>query len=123
MNQVILRGRLTTNPVIRYSKDGSPVASFSIAVPDRMAQKDRDGNFPVDFIKCCAFGKEAEVLESYAIQGTEILITMGKLKSVSYMKDDIKIFTTECQIIHFEFVSGTKQKTDEQTDNKNKTKK
>lgn len=120
MNQVILRGRLTTNPEIRYSRDGDPVASFSLAVPDRMAQKDKDGNFPADFIKCVAFNKEAEVLEAYAIQGTEILITMGKLKSGSYMKDDIKVFTTECQIIHFEFVSGTKPKEDNKSDNKNK---
>lgn len=118
MNQVILRGRLTTNPEIRYTKDGDSVASFSLAVPDRMAPKDKDGNFPADFIKCVAFNKEAEVLEAYAVQGTEILITMGKLKSGSYMKDDIKIFTTECQIIHFEFVSGTKPKQENQSEGK-----
>lgn len=120
MNQVILRGRLTTNPEIRYTKDGDSVASFSLAVPDRMAPKDKDGNFPADFIKCVAFQKEAEVLEAYAIQGTEILVTMGKLKSGSYMKDDIKIFTTECQVIHFEFISGTKPKQDKQPDKNNK---
>lgn len=110
MNQCILRGRLTADPEIRYTKDGDPVASFSLAVPDRMGQKDKDGHFPADFIKCCAFNKEAEVLQAYAIQGTELLVSMGKLKSGSYMKDDTKIFTTECQIIHFEFVSGTKAK-------------
>ena len=120
MNQVILRGRLTANPEIRYTKDGDSVASFSLAVPDRMGKKDKDGNFPADFIKCCAFNKEAEIIEAYAIQGTEILITMGKLKSGSYMKEDIKIFTTECQVIHFEFIGGTKPKQDDQSDGKNK---
>ena len=118
MNQVILRGRLTTNPEIRYTKDGDAVASFSLAVPDRMGKKDKDGNFPADFIRCCAFNKEAEVIESFAIQGTEILITNGKLRSGSYLKDDIKVFTTECQIIHFEFISGAKQKKDDQSDGK-----
>ena len=42
MNQCILRGRLTTDPEIRYTKDGDPVASFSLAVPDRMGQKDKE---------------------------------------------------------------------------------
>jgi len=120
MNQCILRGRLTTDPEIRYTKDGDPVASFSLAVPDRMGQKDKEGHFPVDFIKCCAFNKEAEVLQAYAVQGTEILVSMGKLRSGSYMKDDIKIFTTECQIIHFEFVSGTKPKEEKDSEPKSK---
>lgn len=113
MNQVTLRGRLTADPEIRYTKDGDSVASFSLAVPDRMMKKDKDGNFPADFIRCVCFGKEAEVLESFAIKGTELLI-MGKLKTGSYEKDGVKFFTTECQVIHFEFISGTKPKEENQ---------
>lgn len=120
MNQCILRGRLTADCEVRYTKESETVVSFSLAIPDRMAQRDKDGNFPADFIKCVAFGKEAEVLAAYAIQGTEILVTTGKLKSGSYMKDDIKIFTTECQIVHFEFISGTKPKEEKDTGNKPK---
>lgn len=119
MNQVILRGRLTADPEIRYTKDGDSVAGFSLAVPDRMMKKDKDGNFPADFIRCVAFSKEAQVIESFAIKGTELLVT-GKLKSGSYERDGVKFFTTECQLIHFEFISGTKSKEENQQDQNTK---
>ena len=122
MNQVNLRGRLTDIPQIRYTKDGAAVASFSLAVADRLGQRDKDGNFPTDFIRCVAFNKEAEILESFAIKGTELLIT-GKLKSGSYTKDDVKFYTTECQIIFFEFISGTKQKEEKEEKKEDKNKK
>lgn len=117
MNQVILRGRLTDNPAIRYTKEQASVASFCLAVADRMAPKDKDGNFPADFIRVVAFGKEAEVLEAFAVKGTELLIT-GKLKSGSYDRDGVKVFTTECQVIYFEFINGTKPKEEKESEGK-----
>lgn len=126
MNNVQLRGRLTADPEIRnyVLKDGSTgtVASFTLAVPDRTAKRDEHNNFPADFIRCVAFGKNSEVIESFAIKGTELLITLGKLTSGSYEKEGTTFFTTEVAINAFEFVSGTKSK-ESTSESEKKTKK
>ena len=114
MNSVQLRGRLTADPEIRnyMMKDGSTgtVAAFTLAVPDRTAKKDENGNFQADFIRCSCFGRNAEIIEAFSMKGTEILITAGKLTSGSYNKEGITVFSTEVNIISYEFVSGTKSK-------------
>lgn len=114
MNHVSLRGRLAAEIETHnyVAKDGSTgvVVAFTLAVPDRTAKKNADGNFPADFIRCSAFGKNAEVLEAYCTKGTEILITDAKLTSGSYTKDGVTVFSTEVNIITFEFVGGTKTK-------------
>ena len=114
MNSVQLRGRLTADTEIKnfVMKDGSTgkVATFTLAVPDRTAKRDENNNFPADFIRCSCFGKNAEVMESFAMKGTEILITAGKLTSGSYNKEGITVFSTEVNISSYEFVSGTKSK-------------
>ena len=114
MESVQLRGRLTADTEIKnfVMKDGSTgtVATFTLAVPDRTAKRDENNNFPADFIRCSCFGKNAEVMESFAMKGTEILITAGKLTSGSYNKEGITVFSTEVNIHSFEFISGTKSK-------------
>ena len=117
MNSVQLRGRLTADPEIRnyMMKDGSTgtVAAFTLAVPDRTAKRDENGNFQADFIRCSCFGKNAEVMESFAMKGTEILITAGKLTSSSFEKQGVTVFSLEVNITSYEFVSGTKSKESE----------
>lgn len=126
MNNVTLRGRLTADPEIRnyMLKDGSTgtVAAFTLAVPDRTAKRDENNNFPADFIRCSCFGKNAEVMESFAMKGTEILITAGKLTSGSYVKDGVTCFTLEASISTFEFIGGTKSKEDKETSKESETK-
>ena len=56
MNLTISRGRLTTDPEVRYTQDGDSVVSFVLAIPDRGRPKDKDGNFPADFVKMAVFG-------------------------------------------------------------------
>ena len=100
MNNVTLRGRLTADPEMRtyMMKDGSTgtVAAFTLAVPDRTARRDENNNFPADFIRCSCFGKNAEVMESFAMKGTEILITAGgavlfcALLMIGSLLDDIR---------------------------------
>ena len=113
-NNVILRGRLTADPEIKnyMMKDGSTgtVAAFTLAVPDRTAKRDENGNFQADFIRCSCFGRNAEIIQAFSMKGTEILITAGKLTSGSYNKEGITVFSTEVNIISYEFVSGTKSK-------------
>ena len=114
MNSVQLRGRLTADPEIKnyMMKDGSTgtVAAFTLAVPDRTAKRDENGNFQADFIRCSCFGHNAEIIQAFSMKGTEILITAGKLTSGSYNKEGITVFSTEVNIISYEFIAGTKSK-------------
>ena len=113
MNSVQLRGRLVADPEVRtyMMKDGSTgtVAAFTLAVPDRTAKRDENNNFPADFIRCSCFGKNAEVIESFAVKGTELLVT-GKLTSSSFEKQGVTVFSLEVNIISFESIAGTKSK-------------
>ena len=93
MNSVILTGRLTRDPQIRYaSQSQMAVANFTLAV-DRNKTKegqDRDADFP-DVV---AFGKTAEILEKYAAKGSLIGVT-GHLQTRTYEKDGRKVYVTE----------------------------
>ena len=93
MNSVILTGRLTRDPQIRYaSQSQMAVANFTLAV-DRNKTKegqDRDADFP-DVV---AFGKTAEILEKYAAKGSLIGVT-GRLQTRTYEKDGRKVYVTE----------------------------
>lgn len=125
MNQVNLRGRLTANPDIRnfVQKDGSTgtIAAFTLAVPDRNSKRDENGNFPADFIRCSVFGKQAEIIESFAVKGTELLVT-GKLTSSTFEKEHVTVFSTEVTTISFEFISGTKTKEAKESSKESDTK-
>ena len=93
MNSVILTGRLTRDPQIRYvSQSQMAIANFTLAV-DRNKTKegqDRDADFP-DVV---AFGKTAEILEKYAAKGSLIGVT-GRLQTRTYEKDGRKVYVTE----------------------------
>lgn len=120
MNMTISRGRLTTDPEVRYTQDGDSVVSFVLAIPDRSRPKDKDGNFPADFVKMAVFGKQAEVAEAYCCKGTELLVK-GRIKSGSYQnKDGATVYTTEVHVDNFEFLSGTKKDKEKEADAKKK---
>ena len=72
MNKVILMGRLTRDPEIRYSQGDNPtaVARYTLAV-DRRFRRGGDGEQTADFIGCVAFGRSAEFAEKYFHQGIE----------------------------------------------------
>ena len=81
MNKVILMGRLTRDPEMRYAQNenGTAVARYTLAV-DRRSKK--DGNQDADFIGCVVFGKGAEFAEKYLAKGTKIVIT-GRIQTGS----------------------------------------
>jgi single-strand DNA-binding protein len=81
MNKVILMGRLTRDPEVRYSQgeNASAVARYSLAVDRRFK---RDGEPTADFINCVAFGRSAEFAETYFRQGMRIVIT-GRIQTGS----------------------------------------
>lgn len=103
MNRVILCGRLTREPEIRYSQtaNGSmAVARYTLAV-DRTFKK--EGEPTADFISCIAFGKNGEFAEKYLHQGTKIIVE-GRWQTGSYTnKDGNKVYTNNCIVERHEF--------------------
>lgn len=84
MNKVILMGRLTRDPNVRYtqqngSQESMCVARYTLAVDRRGA---RDGQQSADFISCVAFGKNGEFAEKYLKQGTKIVVT-GRIETTA----------------------------------------
>ena len=95
MNTVVLMGRLTRDPEIRYSQTGTAVARFNLAVNRRFS---REGEPGADFINCIAFGKSAEFAEKYFRIGLKIVIR-GRIQTGSYTnRDGATIYTTDVVI-------------------------
>lgn len=105
MNKVILMGRLTKDPDIRYSQGekSTAVARFSLAVDRKFKQ---EGQPTADFINCLAFGKRAEFIEKYCRKGTKLVVE-GSWQTGSYTnKDGNKVYTNECLIENCEFAES-----------------
>ena len=106
MNKVILMGRLTRDPDVRYSagESGTSVARYTLAV-DRRFNK-RDGEATADFISCVAFGRSAEFAEKYFHQGLKVVVT-GRIQTGSYTnKDGQKVYTTDIVVEEQEFAES-----------------
>lgn len=109
MNKVILIGRLTRNPEVRYSNlqngEQMAIARYTIAVDRRFVKK--GGNEQTaDFISCIAFGKQGEFAEKYLKQGTKIAVT-GRIQTGSYTnKDGQKVYTTDVVVEECEFAES-----------------
>ena len=109
MNKVILMGRLTRDPDVRYSNNGEQplaIARFSLAV-DRRYNRNNNGNEQTaDFINCVAFGKLGEHVEKYYHKGLKIAVT-GRIQTGSYTdKDGKKVYTTEVVVEESEFAES-----------------
>ena len=94
MNKVILMGRLTRDPDVRYSQgeNSMAIARYSLAV-DRRFNRGEENN--TDFINIVAFGKAGEFAEKYLHKGTKVLVT-GRIQTGSYTnKDGQKVYTTD----------------------------
>lgn len=105
MNKVIMMGRLTRDPEIRYSQGNSPtaVARFSIAVDRRYKQ---DGQPDADFFNCTAFGKQAEFIEHYLHKGSKILLC-GNLQNNNYTnKDGQQVYSVQIIVSEIEFAES-----------------
>ena len=109
MNKVILMGRLTRDPEVRYSQAAEPlaIARYTLAVDRRFQRRDNSGNEQTaDFISCVAFGRNGEFAEKYLKQGTKIAIT-GRIQTGSYTnKDGQKVYTTDVVVDECEFAES-----------------
>lgn len=106
MNKVVLMGRLTRDPEIRYTQGerSMSIARYTLAVDRR--RRSNDGDNTADFISCVAFDRQAEFAEKYLHQGTKMLVT-GRIQTGSYTnKDGQKVYTTEVIIEEQEFAES-----------------
>lgn len=105
MNKVILVGRLTREPDIRYSQGAESMANarFTLAV-DKRFKKENEQN--ADFIGCFCVGKTAELIEKYCHKGTKIVVE-GRIQTGSYTKKDgTKAYTTDVFVENIEFAES-----------------
>ena len=106
MNRVILMGRLTRDPDIRYSQgeNGMEVARYTLAV-DRRRRRE-DGQQSADFISCVAFGRSAEFAEKYLRKGVKILVS-GRIQTGSYTnREGNRVYTTDVVVEDQEFAES-----------------
>lgn len=106
MNKVILMGRLTKDPDVRYTQGNEPmcIARYTLAV-DRMGKK-KEGQTNADFPNCVAFGNLGEFAEKYLKKGTKIAM-IGRLQTGSYTdRNGNKVYTTEVVVESQEFAES-----------------
>lgn len=104
MNKVILAGRLTRDPDMKYAQGGgTAIARYTLAVDRRFK---RDGEQSADFISCVAFGKSAEFALQYLRKGMKMIVT-GRIQTGSYTRDDgTRVYTTDVVVEDHEFAES-----------------
>ncbi len=108
MNKVILMGRLTRDPEVRYSQGERQmaIARYTLAVDRRGRTNASNGEQTADFIQCVAFDRSAEFAEKYFHQGTKIVVT-GRIQTGSYTnKDGQRVYTTDVVVEDQEFAES-----------------
>lgn len=108
MNKVILMGRLTRDPEVRYSQNSEnpmAVARFSLAV-DRRGNRNNANEQTADFINIVAFGRLGEFAEKYLFKGTKVTLS-GRIQTGSYThRDGYKVYTTDIVAEEIEFAES-----------------
>lgn len=107
MNKVMLMGRLTRDPEVRYSQGETPlaIARYTLAV-DRRFNRGGDNQQTADFISCVAFGKSGEFAEKYLHKGIKIAVT-GRIQTGSYTnREGQTVYTTEVVVEDQEFAES-----------------
>lgn len=102
MNKVVIMGRLTKDPEVRYTKDNQAIGTFTLAI-DRGKSKDGE-DLGADFPRVTCFGKTAENVERYTEKGSRLLVE-GSIRTGSYTnKEGEKVYTTDVTAIRVEFI-------------------
>ena len=107
MNKVILMGRLTRDPEVRYSQGVivRAIPRYTLAVDRRFNRNNGDEN-TADFINCVSFGRTAEFAEKYYHKGTKVAVS-GRIQTGSYTnKDGVRVYTTEVVVEEQEFAES-----------------
>ena len=112
MNKIILLGRLTRDPEVRYTQgdNSMAIAKFSLAVNRRFKKENEP---EADFFNCTAFGKQAEFVEKYLKQGTKILLS-GRIQNDNYTnKEGQKVYSIQIMVEEIEFAESKNNSTSE----------
>ncbi|WP_097006776.1 single-stranded DNA-binding protein [Lacrimispora amygdalina] len=114
MNRVILMGRLTRDPEVRYSQGekSMAVARYTLAI-DRRGRRNQDGNEQTaDFINCVAFDRAGEFAEKYFRQGMRVLVS-GRIQTGNYTnKEGVKVYTFDVIVDDQEFADSKSNSAD-----------
>ena len=111
MNKVILMGRLTRDPEVRYTQGENSlcIANFTVAVDRRMNRNAQDGGQTADFIPCVVFGKQAEHVEKYYRKGLKTCLS-GRIQTRNYTnREGVKVYVTEVVVEDLEFAERRRQ--------------
>lgn len=112
MNKVVIIGRLTKDPELRYAQgNGTAVCRFTLAVSRQFKKEE------TDFINCVSFGKAAETINQYMAKGRQLAVT-GSIRTGSYdAQDGTKRYTTDIAVDGFEFVGSGQGNSNNQQEN------
>lgn len=119
INNVVLVGRLTKDPDLRYTASGTGVATFTLAVNRNFTNQ--DGNREADFINCVIWRKSAETLANYARKGTLLGVT-GRIQTRSYdNQQGQRVYVTEVVAENFQLLESrsTSDQRQQNTNNSN----
>jgi single-strand DNA-binding protein len=106
INNVTLTGRMTKDAELRFTANGTPVASLTLAVNKRFKREDGP---EADFINCVVWGKQAEVLADHTGKGSLIGVT-GRIETRSYENSDgKKVYVTEVNVENFSFLESKRE--------------
>ena len=106
MNKIILLGRLTRNPEVRYSsgENSTAISRFTLAVSRRYVKENDE--VKADFFNCTAFGKQGEFVEKYLKQGTKVLLT-GRVQNDNYTnREGQKVYSVQIVVEEIEFAES-----------------
>ena len=103
MNVLVMMGRLTRDPEVRYGASGNAVARFSLAVDRRFK---REGQADADFFNCVSFGRQAEFVEKYLHKGVKVVI-QGSLQNDNYQnREGQTVYRDQIVIDNIEFAES-----------------
>lgn len=118
INNVVLVGRLTSDPSLRYTNNGSAVATFNLAV--NRSFTNASGEREADFVNCVIWRKPAETLANYAKKGTLLGVT-GRIQTRNYENQQgQKVYVTEVVCENFQLLeskNNNQQNNDNQQQN------
>lgn len=108
MNKVVLMGRLTRDPEVRYTQgeNSTCIARYTLAVDRRFSRNNNNDGQTADFIPCVAFGKTGEFAEKYFRKGIKVAVS-GRIQTGSYTnRDGVKVYTTDIIVDDQEFAES-----------------
>lgn len=105
INNVVLVGRLTKKPELKFTTNGTKYTQFSIAVQKKF--KNQSGEYESDFISCLMWSTAAENFIKFTNKGSLVGIE-GRIQTRSYDKDGKRVYLTEVVVVNFSLLESKK---------------